>query len=382
MIFASSSTSCGGLFPLPLVGANVFVRKDGSYQVIKHNGLDAGKIAWTERGIFYSETNSNNWLTTGSLKSTPHENHRFLDGMVVTKDGSTAVSAFNMGFKEEGYAEHITVASPEATTEKTTFGISNISLLAACDNEVFSATYTSDDSGSQVIYVDQILRGNEIGRFRKFKKKVDFAAEVSFYVQQAPCKDNQISFVNYFSTPESINTAKPLPFEEFNQRSPSESDYVLTLSTIDLNKSEFRSVPLHTIENKPLGMPPAEFGWSRLDAQSIDAEGMLTWVGGNGVIYKSEINTGLTVPFNSDLQQVTDHYEQGVHWIYTFSSTPKRINILVEDDTDRLKHPRLVSIDRQTGETLADVTLTGLRDKLGDSVFIQDMAANPNTTIP
>lgn len=381
MIFASSSTSGGGLFPLPLVGANVFVRKDGSYQVIKHNGLDAGKIAWTEHGIFYSETNSNNWLTTGSLKSTPHENHQYLDGLVVTKDGNTAVTAFNVGFREKGYANHITVSSPSGTTEKTTYGVSSIQVLAACDNKVVSLSADLDVFGKPTFHVDQVTSDGFIQRTPLFKAKLKEETPFIFFAGSAPCLNNKISTLNYLIT-ENSSEAKNISFSSLTPDEQGKLSLPISIINFDINSLSQTTMPLRTPNGASIELSPDEYIRISIDPNSIDSDGNLLWVAGNGIVYKTETTTGITTILNDDFYQASNYQGEKPYWVYASATTETRISILFEDISSWLKHPRLVSIDRQTGKTLADVTLTGLRDKLGDLVFIQDMAANPNTTIP
>lgn len=362
------------LLPRPGVGYVVFVRGDGTYDLVEHGGMDSGEVSWSQHGVYFADANSDYWITSDGFSSVKQKRVDLMDGLLLLDDDVTRVGVYNAGFQDDGYAEEVVVARPGASEHRVLSTAGFYPMLSACGSNVYGAyPKGSDDDGVHFIF-DQIVKDGTVDHSTMLIRDVPFN-EMGFIMNDAPCVGGRIYFLaSFFAENTAQAQANPELAPHF-QATSGGNQHALALVVVDSNAGQMHWLPITDDDGNTLVLSPNEVNYSVLDSQSLDPERYLAWVAGNGVVYKTDTKTGKTVAQNDLLQQNANAEE--TRWIYHAASTASTLSVLVEDTADPLNTVRIVRFDKRTGKEVQETRVKDLPDGASDSILIRDIASNP-----
>lgn len=363
-----------GFFPKSLSGYVALVRADGSYDLIEHAGMDQGRISWTEHGINYADAEGDHWITTDGSTVVEQERVELMDGLVTLSDGVTRVGVYNGGFQEDGYREEVVISRPDSSEHHALTTVGFYPMISACGDDVYAAYSMTPEDGDARFIFDQIVKDGTVEHTHVGTQKVPFS-EFGYITVDAPCVEGQIYFLGGFFIYNGEQRVEDELLAPHMQRTLGGSKHAFALVSVNASTGRMDWLPVATENGTSLGISPEEAGYSVLDAQSLDVDGNLVWLGGNGVLYRTSVETGQTSILNGELDRDLQPTEP--KWLYHFSSDADTATVLVEDTLDPLAQPRIVVFDKTTGKIIKDVQINGLKQDVSDAMILRDIAQKP-----
>lgn len=355
-------------------GYVVLVRADGSYGLVEHAGMDSGEISWTKHGINFADATSDHWITEQDNSAIEQERVGLMDGLVTLSDGVTRVGVYNGGFQENGYREEVVVARPESSEHHKLNTAGFYPLISACGDDVYGAYAMTPEDGNTRFIFDQIVDEGAVVHTTVTTDSLPFS-EVGFYTNDAPCAGDRIYFLGKFLIYDGVHLPEDKTLSSHMRHETDGHKHAFALVVVDTHTGSLDWLPLVTDNGENLELSLEDVEYSALDASSLDGSGNVVWIGGNGVLYRTEVTTGKTSVLNDDLR--SSSHDGVPDLLYHFTSDAATATVLVEDNQDPLTMPRIVTFDKTTGEMLKSVQINGLKDEVPESMILRDIAQKP-----
>ncbi|WP_461183895.1 hypothetical protein [Trueperella pyogenes] len=372
-IFISNSRN-RSFFPRSFSGHVALVRGDGTYDLIDHSGMDAGKISWSEHGINFADTEGDHWITTRGHTVVKQDRIKLMNGLVTLSDGVTRIGVYNGGFHEDGYREDVVVARPDSSEHHTLTTVGFYPMISACGDDVYGAYSRTPEDGEARFIFDQIVKDGAVEHVHVGTHKVPFS-EFSYIANDSPCAEGRIYFLGHFDLDHGAQASGDERLAPYMRRTLGGDDYTFGLVAVDVRTGELDWLPLTTADWASLGLSPDDAGYSVFDAHSLDHVGNFVWLSGNGVLYRTDVETGQTTVLSDELK--IEQHQIGSEWLYHFSSDDHIATVLVENTEDRFGQPRIVDIDKTTGKIVKDIRVNGLKNDVSGRMHIWDVAHKP-----
>lgn len=368
----------GSLLPNLKTGYVAFIREDGTYTLTKNSGMESGEISWTEHGVNYTDVESDHWITPQTTSLIKQKRTNIMDGLVTLSDSITRVGIYNVGFQKDGYNEGVIISRPEASEYHILNTVGFYPLVSACADNVYGAYAKAtelEDPDTQFVF-DQVIKDKEINH-STVASPILPVSEMAYFASDAPCVNGKISFLASFLLYKNREKPKNEELAPYIKSNIEGYDYVLTVVTVDSVTYKLDWHPLITEDGNALPLSLDNLLVSKYDAHSLSNDGYLTWIAGNGVLYKTNIHNGQTIVFSEAIKNNDDGNRDNT-WFYHFSATNSTINILAERG---LTDPRILELDKSTGKIIKDLHIKGLQNHISSKVRITDIAKKPESII-
>lgn len=363
-----------GYLPKSLSGYVALVRDDGSYDLIEHAGMDQGQISWTEHGINFADAEGDHWITAKGSKVVEQDRVELMDGLVTLSDGLTRVGVYNAGRQKKGYREEVVISRPDSSEHRALTTVGFYPMISACGDDVYAAYSMTPEDGDARFIFDQIVNDGTVEHTHVGTEKVPFS-EFGYITRDAPCAAGRIYFLGGFVNYDGEQRAENKLLAPHMQRTSGGHKHAFVLVTVDTGTGEVDWLPLTTDNGANLEISPEEADYSAVDAHSLDGDGNLVWVGGNGVLYRTSVKTGQTTVLSDELEE--DQHGTEPEWLYHFSSDDDTVTVLVEDTRDPLAKPRIVVFNKTSGKIIKDIQINGLKRDVSDAMILRDIAQKP-----
>lgn len=374
-IFTSTYRNTG-ILPSPSSGYAIFVRDDGSYDLVSHSGMDSGEISWTQEGVHYADTNGEHWITKQGTTSVKGNRIDLMDALVTLSDGLTRVGVYNGGRQGKKYHEEVVVSRPGSSVHHKLETVGFYPMVSACGDNVYTAYSKASEVSNGRFIFDQIVDKGAVKR-RNLNTQSMPSSEFSFYANDAPCAQNRIYFMGSFTIYDGAKPTGDTKLAPHMGRCPGggEDECALALVVADANTGRLNWLPVvneNGSSEKFSSESAIEVG---LDAHSLNEKGKLIWISGYGVLYETNVENGKTTVLNDALRK--EKQSEDSKFIYHFSSDKNTVTVLVEDSRDSFAAPRIVVFDKSSGKIIKNVQIKGLKGKISDSLVIRDIASKP-----
>lgn len=117
-----------------------------------------------------------------------------------------------------------------------------------------------------------------------------------------PCRDDRLVFVMSY-----------LNYGE-DETGTAEEEPLTLVATLDTATGELDSAPWVEEDEKSLVVDFEYIAAAQYDASSLSESGELLWIGGDGVVYRTEPGSGATTVLNDELAGSADDEEKSYHF--------------------------------------------------------------------
>lgn len=361
----------------------ILVKDSGEYAITEIGYLDGGNVSWSESGLFFSDQSTDYWLFDDAPpQTTPIEKSFLENGMVVLSDGETRVSTYNGGFTETGYDGQIVISSPGKSTIYHIDSGAFYALTTACGDDAFGLTNDLDlqlSEGENVMTLDRFVRDGKVDMDYVRRQPAPFQIP-DYNSPDAPCKDGVITHISiHGNSPGFTDPVREPDFshlKSFVFEDPSGAG-LLSLATIDSwdsSTGEYTAVPLVDEAGNRLDVVSYQLYTAEYDHNSLTDDGFLIWLNGDGRLFKTDVETGVTQTLNDNVYSVLEgSHERTSH----VSFGTDQVSILVADYYDFLRKPAIVIYDLESGSHVRTIDLSRLEKDLPPGGMLGEIAHRP-----
>lgn len=321
-------------------GYMVLVNADGSFRALKTRGMDMGKVAWSDEGLYFSDERTDFHLSADGLKSSDSPKAT-AQNLHFTLSGGGAVGVYNHGHTGGGgYLNQVTIATASGTRMYEVQG--NYFDGANCDGQIYGI---SSDPGTHrgkatavpgmtskadPTAVPQLLTRlyppSEQGSEEPIAWRPGFDS-ITMLGEQ-PCHRGRISFFSWDRDADGSQHSRVV--------------------TWDTRTGDYHQRALTFADGTKLASGP--FGVGTFDHSLRN--GRLDWVYGDGRVFSTDVATGAT----TELFSTGLHRKVGGTMKPWFAFTATRLHTLRQlyDDPGHLTY---TVFDRKSGEQISSVPL-------------------------
>lgn len=339
-------------------GYVVLIDGDGGVRAIRTAGMDEGLLLWTERGLAFSDVESD-FLLADSLRVTASPKRGSQQALISGPDDSM-IGLYNEGFTETGYLEHAVTTTDTGAISREVEGYYQVT--GSCDGTLFGLAEPMGEYaeaaarlgplqadaqyGYPTLMLSQ-LSGTSDGR----ERVVDMEAvkESNQWGSDAPCRDGELVYLAITYDADGTQRA--------------------SLRVWSTRTGEQVERTLVTPDGEPI--PVDEFAGFDLRPTALALRGeQLDWLGVDGVLSSTNLATGVTEAlFAVETFGLTPTYYSPSH---TF--TEDTLAILTWEP----ENVHFAEYDRLTGELLREMQLPEVHAMLHDgSQVMRGMATRP-----
>ncbi|WP_404289225.1 hypothetical protein [Glutamicibacter arilaitensis] len=332
------------------LGSVVLVGPDGQSSSVSTWGMDYGSLAWTDKGLHFSDMKNDYRLDETGLASIESEKTDSQYTMLAT-DADTVVGLYNLGFTEQGYASQLVTTTADRSTLTEIEG--GYYVTANCDGTIYGAGIATgeysrtNDPDTEPMMLNQLTNTKD-GKEKHLGLSAD--ARDSATAGNAPCIDGKIYYISDARKGGLEDAVKPV------------------LSSWDVTTGEYSQVPIRAESNDEPLLRPDGTGYPQVTPGSVK-DGKIEWFGAGNSVMSTDIKTGQTTrKFMVEGRTDDAASSQAVF-------TAEEVVVLVDngDGTDF----RFVHYDRSTGEELMRRTLEEAPDGLNNGMILRGMAIKP-----
>ncbi|WP_418968927.1 hypothetical protein [Alloscardovia omnicolens] len=367
------------LFPGDTRGYVAFIRADGSYDLVRHNGMERGLISWLDSGLYYADVSADNWAEKKSSRTQRFKHPDIMDSIVSLEDGITRVSVYNRGATNNGYQETVMISRPDFHEVQDVHTVGFYPLVSACGNDVYGGYADFTAEGQSVLIFDRLVDNGKI-RYRNISNnKIPFS-EMNFYAQNSPCRDNKIYILTRYDNLDGKDFGYSGVLNDYLKHDELGKVYVDALTTIDVATGNLEQIPLTYPDEYESELDNIMYG-PIYDSTSLDDQGNFLWLTYKGDILSTNIHTGVTSIFFSDKSLGRSHASDDVaDYDKHFASTASTVTLfdnVVDNDTPHLSIVHITTLDRFSGKILRKATVRGMDARMHRSMIIGNGQTRP-----
>lgn len=343
----------------------VLVRADGSNQMIETSGMNEAHIAWSERGLFFSDDTRDYILGKDGLVSFDNKKAGHQQSAFALPDNKGFVAVYNEGFSEAGYTNQVAVTTSTGSQLYQVEG--NYFMNALCggalngiatdggahfaDSAKIPGMRSNTDPSAQPELLSQLYPATE-GKEKVLAWRAVFDA--GDHNRHVPCHDGVITFLSDYSDAD----GKPH----------------MTIVSWNTGNGEYTERPLVDVQGRPIAEELVDretFSQKSYDAKAV-REGHLEWLAADGRIMSTETASGVTKP------RFDTGFISNSHSASQATFTDRSIH-LINETFDGKTPVRIKRFDRATGKLIAEITVPGIAERLGLQLNLRGMAVPPSS---
>ncbi|MDX3662492.1 hypothetical protein PV646_34770 [Streptomyces sp. ID05-26A] len=343
----------------------VLVGADGSKKLIETNGMREPHIAWSGRGLFFSDDTRDYILNKDGLTSFENKKSSLQQSAFALPDDKGFLAVYNEGFSEQesGYTNQVAVTTATGSQLYQVEG--NYYMNALCDGVLngiatqpgthlaASATVpgmrSNFDTSAEPELLSQLYPATE-GREKALTWRAAFNA--GDHNRHVPCHNGVITFLSDYTD--------------------GDGNPHTTIVSWNTKTGEHTERPLVDAQKRPISeelSDPETFSQKSYDAQAA-RDGHLEWLAADGHVMSTDITSGVTVPrFDTGLASDTRSFSQAAF-------TEKSIH-LIQETFDGKTPVKIKRFDRATGNLVAEIAVSGLAEQLGLAFNLRSIAVPP-----
>ncbi|SMD19952.1 hypothetical protein [Lentzea albidocapillata] len=343
----------------------VLVQADGSKKLIETSGMREPHIAWSGRGLFFSDDTRDYILGKDGLVSFENKKSSLQQSAFALPDDKGFVAVYNEGFSESdsGYTNQVAVTTSAGSQLYQVEG--NYYMNALCGgvlNGIATQAGTHLPASADV---------------PGMRSKVDTAAEPELLSQLYPATEGREKVLAWRAAFDAGDHNRHVPCH--NGVVTFLSDYAdadgkphMTIVSWDTRTGKYTERPLVDAQKRPINeelSDPETFSQKSYDARAV-RDGQLEWLAGDGRIMSTDIASGVTVPrFDTGLAS-------GVNSSSQAAFTEQSIH-LIQETFDGKTPIRIKRFDRATGDLVTEIAVPGLTEQLGLEFNLRSIAVPP-----
>jgi hypothetical protein len=341
----------------------VLVQADGSKKLIETSGMREPHIAWSGRGLFFSDDTRDYILGKDGLASFENKKSSLQQSAFALPDDKGFLAVYNEGFSESGYRNQVAVTTSAGSQLYQVEG--NYYMNALCGG-VLNGIATQ--SGTHLPASADVPG---------MRSKVDTSAEPELLSQLYPATEGREKVLNWRAAFNAGDHNRHVPCH--NGVITFLSDYAdadgkphMTIVSWDTTTGEYTEQPLVDAQKRPITdelSDPETFSQKSYDARAA-RDGHLEWLAGDGRIMSTDIASGVTVPrFDTGLTSDSNSSSQAAF-------TEQSIH-LIQETFDGRTPVKIKQFDRATGKLVTEIAVSGLAEQLGLEFNLRSIAVPP-----
>ncbi|WP_394620388.1 hypothetical protein JNUCC0626_15160 [Lentzea sp. JNUCC 0626] len=343
----------------------VLVRADGGKELVETNGMREPHLAWSGRGLFFSDDTRDYVLGRDGLTTFENKKSSLQQSAFALPDDKGFVAVYNEGFSdaESGYTNQVAVTTSAGSQLYQVEG--NYYMNALC-GDVLNGIATQSgthfpasaavpgmrsnvDTSAEPELLSQLYPATQ-GREKALAWRAAFNA--GDHNRHVPCHDGVITFLSDYADAD-------------------DNPHMVVVSW-DTKTGEYAERPLVDARNRPIAeeLPdPETFAQKSYDARAV-RDGRLEWLAGDGRIMSTDIASGVTAArFDTGLGSSVTSSGQAVF-------TERSIHV-VQETFDGRTPIRIKRFDRATGNLVSETAVAGLAEQLGLQLNLRSIAVPP-----
>lgn len=331
-------------------GKVLLVNDDGAFSEVQTWGMDMCSMAWTEKGLFFSDMKTDYLLDGNGMKSFENAKTDSQYAMLATTP-DTAVGLYNLGFSDVGYTTQVVTTTSSGSSLAEVEG--SYFIAAQCEGEVFgiglaTGPYSkTGDPDTEPMVLSQ-LTGTNDGKEKVVGSSTQ--AREGAVLNDAPCLNGKIYYISDERRGGLDVAAKPV------------------LSIWDTKTGKYESKALSSDEVTEPFISEDGTGFPYVTRQSLK-DGKLEWYGVKDSIMSTDIKTGHTERKFS----VEGYSDNSASSEAIFTDTEV---VVMADNNDGSPY-RILRYDRSTGEEVGQVVLDDDPAKISSGLFFRGFAVRP-----
>lgn len=337
-----------------MAGRIVLIGPDNSFSKLDTAGIDTPRLVWEEAGLAFSDRGQD-YVLSSSLRATPRSVAASTQtGIYPGAVNGEFIGVFNAGFVAAGYRFDVTTFGPRGSVTRPLDGMADA--IGGCGSSYFAITHPSMAQSRTHRIV--ALPAGSVAAARPIGRSSD-GVTIGGLNYRTPCVNDQLLVLH------GDDDARP-------DRPPTSSpddDLVPGFLTV----ADVRSGSLRLIELKGADGHPREFARAAISrpqyAATTISDGYVSWVAGDGVVYRTAVKDGSTRQVRAGLPRA------GLdNAIYSFEGDQAFVLTGLGSDGDGI---RLVTYRVRDWELVSTRELPGLAEMRTGFGFIQDFAVRP-----
>ncbi|MFD4639771.1 hypothetical protein ACFWN2_20820 [Lentzea sp. NPDC058436] len=341
------------------------VRADGSKELVETNGMSEPHIAWSGRGLFFSDDKRDYVLGKDGTASFENKKSSLQQSAFALPDDKGFLAVYNEGFSDtgSGYTNQVAVTTTSGSQLYQVEG--NYYMNALC-GDVLNGIATQPgthlpasagipgmrsktDTTAEPELLSQLYPATE-GREKALAWRAAFNA--GDHNRHVPCHNGVITFLSDYTD--------------------ADGNPHTTVVSWDTKTGEHTEHPLVDTQRRPLTEELSDqetFSQKSYDARAT-RDGHLEWLAGDGRIMSTDIASGVTAPrFDTGLTPGVTASSQAVF-------TEKSIHV-VHETFDGRTPVKIKRFDRATGNLVNEIAVSGLAEQLGLEFSVRSIAVPP-----
>lgn len=343
----------------------VLVQADGSKKLIETSGMREPHLAWSGRGLFFSDDTRDYVLGKNELTSFENKKSSLQQSAFALPDDKGFLAVYNEGFSDtdSGYTNQVAVTTSAGSQLYQVEG--NYYMNALC-GDVLNGIATQ--SGNHLP-----ASANVPG----MRSRVDTSAEPELLSQLYPATEGREKVLNWRAAFNAGDHNRHVPCHNgvitfLSDYSDADDNPHTTIVSWDTKTGQHTEQPLVDAQGRPVTeelSDPETFSQKNYDARSAQ-NGRLEWLAGDGRIMSTDVASGITVPrFDTGLPS-------GVNSSSQAAFTEKSIH-LVQETFDGRTPIKIKRFDRATGALVTEIAVSGLAEQFGLQFNLRSIAVPP-----
>lgn len=343
----------------------VLVQADGSKKLIETSGMREPHIAWSGRGLFFSDDTRDYILGKDGLVTFENKKSSLQQSAFALPDDKGFLAVYNGGFSEadSGYSNQVAVTTSAGSQLHQVEG--NYYMNALCGG-VLNGIATQ--SGAHLPASADVPG---------MRSKVDTSAEPELLSQLYPATEGHEKVLAWRAAFNAGDQNRHVPCR--NGVITFLSDYAdadgkphMTIVSWDTGNGEYTEQPLVDAQRRPIAeglADPEAFSQKSYDARAA-RDGHLEWLAGDGRIMSTDIASGVTGPrFDTGLASGNNSSSQAAF-------TEQSIH-LIQETFDGKTPIKIKRFDRATGDLVTEIAVSGLAEQFGLEFNLRSIAVPP-----
>lgn len=332
-------------------GYIILVDEDGRWRSFETTGMDNSRIAWTEHGLYFTDT-TNDYILNDELTTIHSPKANLQQGLFPNPNALGYVAIYNDGATETGYSEQVVATADGKAVKHDVEGAYWV--LSQCDDAIFGVADVSgqyldgaDPNSSTLDKMFNRIYPSEDGH--EAPVATHPSGETGQSNSDAPCVDG---VVHYLSSVTEADGNRAV------------------LRSWDSQTGEFTEHNLVNKNDTQMGFDVDDILFANYGRESV-VDGALRWFHRDGSIYSTELATGRT----TRIVQTTSAINSGVDARVIFDAKSAFVlNISNENLSDPMT---LVRYDLTDGTSKKVLSISGIGEKLSVDLVLREIAVAP-----
>lgn len=335
------------------VGYVALANEQGDVRFIETSGMDNGNLAWNEQGLVFADVD-NDYQLADTLRTIPSPKVGQQQSMAAHPDG-TFTGLYNDGFTETGYVEQIVTTGQTGAALHEVEGYYQV--VGNCDGQLFGV---AEPLGKYATETEALYPDAQPGEYgftmlmlAQLSGTADNAERVVKISQvddsdqgavDAPCRDGKLHHLATTYGASGANTP--------------------VLRTWDTATGNLTQYALVGAAGSP-AIEVGEYGYYEFPTAHSLRGTQLDWLGLNGTVYTTALDTGVT----TSLFSIETYELDPAIYMPSITFTERSLAVLTWDSERGKVH--FAEYDRETGQPVHEVELPAVaRVLLGNGQLV------------